>query len=396
LVLAEASVFRFRLLPWDYGIRNLLRRPTRTLLTLGALATVVLLVLVIVGSIRGLERSLATSGDPQVMLVFALGAGESLENSSIAAQTPGILAASLPGIQRRYGVEHVSPELYLGTRVWAGDGGRSLLGLVRGVSPAAPLVRRPVRIVEGRWPASGEVLAGRLASVKLGCRTEDLEIGKTVKFEGRTWRVSGRFAAGGAAFESELWCPLPDLQQAMKRQDLSLAALALAPGASPAEVALFCKERVDLALQAMAETDYYASLQKHYRPMRMLAWLVVGLVAGAGVFAGLNTMYGAVAGRVRELATLQALGFRRRALVASLIQEATLLAVAGSLLAALAALLLANGMAIRVTMGAFTLRIDSVAILVGCGTGLLLGVLGAVPPAVRAMRLSVAESLKAL
>ena len=31
-----------------------------------------------------------------------------------------------------------------------------------------------------------------------------------------------------------------------------------------------------------------------------------------GVFAGLNTMYGAVVGRVRELSTLQALGFRRR------------------------------------------------------------------------------------
>ena len=73
----------------------------------------------------------------------------------------------------------------------------------------------------------------------------------------------------------------------------------------------------------IAETSYYASLQKHYQPVRMLGWLVVVLVAGAGVFAGLNTMYGAVVGRVRELATLQAVGFRRRAIAISLIQEAT-------------------------------------------------------------------------
>ena len=120
------------------------------------------------------------------------------------------------------------------------------------------------------------------------------------------------------------------------------------------------------------------------------------LIAGSGVFAGLNTMYGAVVGRVRELATLQTLGFVRRAIGISLIQEGTLLAAAASLLAAALAMGLLNGLAIRFTMGAFTLRIDSVALMIGCGTGLLLGVIGALPPAARALRLPVAESLKAI
>ena len=137
----------------------------------------------------------------------------------------------------------------------------------------------------------------------------------------------------------------------------------------PADVELFCKERYDLELQAIGETAYYASLQKHYQPVRMLGWVVVLLVAGAGVFAGLNTMYGAVVGRVRELSTLQAVGFRRRSIVISLIQEATLLSMTG--LAARrgrGAAGLVNGTAVRFTMGAFALRVDSVAILVGCGT----------------------------
>src|SRR5262249_39665580 len=144
------------------------------------------------------------------------------------------------------------------------------------------------------------------------------------------------------------------------------------------------------------EVDYYASLQRHYRPVRLLAWLVVVLVVGAGVFVGLNTMYGAVVGRVRELATLQTLGVVRRAIALALIQEAALLAAAGALLAAALALLLVNGMAVRFTMGAFNLRVDSVAIVIGCGTGLLLGVVGAIPPALRAMRLPIAEGLKAV
>jgi ABC-type lipoprotein release transport system permease subunit len=128
--------------------------------------------------------------------------------------------------------------------------------------------------------------------------------------------------------------------------------------------------------------------------VRTLAWLVVCLVAGAGCFAGLNAMYGAVVGRVRELATLQALGFGRRAIALSLIQEGTLLAAASR--DAALALLIVNGVAVRFTMGAFVLRIDGPALLLGCGTGLLLGVVGSIPPAVRAMRLLVAEGLKAI
>jgi putative ABC transport system permease protein len=253
-----------------------------------------------------------------------------------------------------------------------------------------------VRIVEGRWPAQDEVLAGRLAYAKLGCPTGTLAVGNSISIEGRRLRISGRFTAGGSAFESELWCPLADLSRCVKRQDLSLVALRLAPGKLPTEVDLFCKERVDLELQAVAETDYYASLGRHYRPVRLTAWVVVGLIAGAGLFAGLNTMHGAVVGRVRELATLQAIGFRRLAILVSLVQEGALLGAAGSLVGGLLGSLLVGGIAVRFTMGAFDLRVDAPAVLTGFAVGLLLGVLGAVPPAMRAMRLPVAESLKAI
>ena len=382
------------LLPWEYGVRNLARRPVRTALTLVALATVVMLVFVVVGFIRGLEQSLSVSGDEDVVLVYSVNSEENIENSSIAARTPSLLAASLEGTWRRFGVAHVSPELYLGTRVKTQDVGG--LGLVRGVTRNAPLVRRGVKLIAGDWPGQGEVMVGRLASAKLGSRAEAMTIGQSVEFEGRLWMISGQFSAGGAAYESEIWCNLADFQTATKRQDLSLVAMLLASGASPAEVELFCKERIDLELRAIRETDYYATLQQHYKPVRLLAWLVVVLVSAAGFFAGLNMMYGAVAGRIREIATLQTIGFRRRAILLSLIQEGVLLAAAASLLSGLIALTMFNGMAVRFTMGAFTLRIDSVCILVGCSVGLLLGVLGTLPPAFKALRESVAIRLKAI
>lgn len=389
-------MLRHRLLPWEYGVRNLMRRPTRSILTLGALSTVVLLVFVVVGFIRGLERSLAVSGDPSVVLVYSLGAEQNIENSAIPGRTPALLTASVDGAQERFGVPHVSPELYLGTRVQAGSDGKTGLGLVRGVTSAAPLVRRGVRLTEGKWPGPGELMVGKLAATKLGCDPSNLAIGQEIVFEKRKWRISGRFSAGGAAFESEIWCRLPDLQQTLKRQDLSVVAILLSSGASITDVELFCKERTDLELQALGETAYYQSLQKHYKPMRLLAWTVVFLVAGAGVFAGLNMMYGAVAGRIREIATLQAVGYRRYAILVSIVQEGALLAAAGSLIAGAVALLLINGMAVRFTMGAFALRVDGAALIIGSGVGFLLGIVGALPPAIKALRLPVAESLKAI
>ena len=197
------------------------------------------------------------------------------------------------------------------------------------------------------------MLVGRLAATKLGAREGELDIGQSIEFEGRKWRISGMFSAGGAAFESELWCRLDELQQAMKRQDLSLVAVTLAPGADFTNLELFCMERLDLELQTLPEADYYATLQKDYGPVRLLAWFVVLLVSGAGVFAGLNTMYGSVVGRIRELAALQTIGFARRAMVVSLIQEGVMLAAAASLLATFVALVFVNEAAVRFTMGAF-------------------------------------------
>ena len=385
----------FRLLPWEYAIRNLFRRPLRTSLTFAGLTTVIVLVLIVVGFIRGLEHSLAVSGDPQTAIIFSLGMGENLEYSSIPMRTNDLVPATVAGIQERFGQKYVSPELYLGTQVVLGNREPSM-GLVRGVTRSALLVRRQVEIEQGDWPSAGEVMVGRLAAAKLEATAEEMRLGQTLVIEGRRWRISGVFSAGGAAFESELWCRLDELQQAMKRQDLSLVAVTLAPGGDFVDLDLFCKERLDLELQAIQETEYYNTLQKDYGPVRWLAWLVVVLVSGAGVFAGLNTMYGSVVGRITELATLQTIGFVRRALVVSLIQEGMLLAAAASLLATLIALVFVNGAAVRFTMGAFSLHIDSMAVLIGCGVGLSLGFFGAIPPAIRALRMPIVDGLKAV
>ena len=385
-----------RLLPWEYSVRNLFRRPLRTALTLLGLTTVLLLVLVVVGFIRGLEASLSNSGDPDTAIVFALNMNENLEYSSIPSQTAGLVSANVPGIGQRYGRKYVSPELYLGTEITVGDRSQPSLGLIRGVTVDVLQVRRGVQIEQGNWPGVGEVMVGTLAATKLGVDDSELEVGGRLWFEGREWRVSGVFSAAGAAFESEAWCPLEELHVAMQRQDLSLVALTFGPGGDYAELQLFCSQRKDLELQSILETDYYALLQRDYGPIRWLAWLVVALVAGAGVFAGLNTMYASAMGRVGELAALQTIGFGRGALLLGLIQEGVLLSSSATLLATGIALVALRSASVQFTMGAFDLAIDGPSVLLVCGIGMLLGVLGAVPPAIRALRMPIVEGLKAV
>ena len=157
-----------RLLPWEYAIRNLFRRPLRTLLTYGALTTVIVLVFTVIGFIRGLERSLAVSGDPNTAVLSSLGMGRNLEYSSIPMRTADLVSASVPGIQQRYGQRYVSPELYLGTQVTVHGRPEAGFGLVRGVTQSALLVRRQVDIIRGDWPSSGQVMVGRMVATKLG------------------------------------------------------------------------------------------------------------------------------------------------------------------------------------------------------------------------------------
>jgi len=236
-------VFLFRPLPWEYAVRNLFRRPVRSALTMAGLTTVILLVFVVVGFIRGLEKSLSASGDPNVVLLFALGMGENLEYSSVSGGTADVVERELRGVRQRFGRDYVSAELYQATMITPAGAIEPAMGLVRGVTPSALLVRQQVQIEEGRWPGPGEVMVGPLAAAKMGIDDRLLAVGRKVEMENREWTVSGRFSAGGSVFESEVWCRRDDLQQAMKRQDVSLVAVKLAPGASFPEIDLYCKER---------------------------------------------------------------------------------------------------------------------------------------------------------
>ncbi len=386
-----------RLLPWEYSVRNLGRSPLRLMLSVLGSALVVLLILASASFVRGMNRSLALSGNERNVILMGAGSEESIERSEVSANAGSLVAASVAGIKQRLGVPYVSPEVHVMLPLkFEREDAEPLRAVLRGVTPGAFLVHPQIRVIAGRVPRPGadELMLGRLAATRMGVEPRRLAVGRTLWFDQRPWTITGHFEAPGTVMEAEIWCPLSDLQIVSKRDNLSCVVLTL-DTAEFADVDVFTKMRLDLELVAMREQAYYAKLHSFYGPVRGMVWVTAVLIALGGIFGGLNTMYAAFAARVRELGSLQALGFSRSALIMSLVQESVLATVTGALLAAGVGLVFLDGVAVSFSMGAFGLVLDADVLLMGLGAGLLLGLVGALPPAWRCLRMPVSEALKA-
>lgn len=384
-----------RVIPFEYGVRNLGRSPTRCALALVGSALVLTLILTAAGFVRGMEQALAVSGRDDNVIILGAGSEESVERSEIDPATPGIVAASIQGIQSRLGQAYVSPEshIQLQYRLRADDA-TVQTALFRGVTPAAMLVHPQVRVHEGRMPRAGqwELIVGR--RVGAAGASDEHSIGKQLWIDNRPWTIVGRFEAPGTVMEAEIWCPLSELQIATKRTTHSCVVMTLGD-TEFADVDAFCKQRLDLQIVALRESDYYAKLAAFFGPIRAMVWGTAALIAMGGLFGGLNTMYAAFAARIREFAALQTLGFSRPAILLSLIQESTVVTCAGAMSACFIALLFLRDHSVQFSMGTFGLAVDAPTLGIGITAGLLLGIIGATLPAWRCLRLPIAEALRA-
>ncbi len=117
------------------------------------------------------------------------------------------------------------------------------------------------------------------------------------------------------------------------------------------------------------------------------------MITLGGVMVGMNTMYTAISGRIREIGMLQVQGFSKRAILTSFLLESVLIAVVGGVIGcALGSLV--NGMPMKVTMGVFLFRVDQVVLAAGMGLAVLIGLVGAFIPAFRAVRIRMVEAMR--
>jgi len=367
-------------------------------LTVGSATLVVLLVIVAAGFVHGMRRSLRSTGQANNVMLLGAGSEESVERSAIVRGIESQVAADVPGLKATMGQAHVSPEVHMQVGLTTeAKGGKALPGTVRGFTAPAFLVHPNVHIVRGRAPRAGtnEIMAGRLAATRMGLPANRLDVGQKVYFDQKPWKVVGVFEAGHTVTESEIWVPLEDLLIVSKRRTLSCVVVTL-DTIEFDDVDTYAITHPNLELVAVRETDYYDGLSKFYRPIQVVAMVTAGLVALAGLLGGLNTMYAAFAARVREYGALQTLGFSRRAIVLSAMQESVLASCIGALVASAIGVTLLDGLAVRFSLGAFGLVVDSSVLAIGLLAGIVLGGIGAVPPVWRCLRMTIPIALKAI
>jgi putative ABC transport system permease protein len=387
-------------IPLVYNVRSVRQRWTSAIVAVLGIAGTVGVFVAMLAMARGFRATLVASGSPGNAIVMRAGSSSEMMSAMTLDQVKVVEDA--PGVARAKSGPLVSPEVVVVAPFPLKKTGTDANVQVRGVSPQVLEVRKNVRIVQGRLfrPGLAELDIGRnVAGTYAG-----LDLGDEVKFGGGTWKVVGVFDAGGSAFDSELWCDAAVLNQVYKRPEniyQSLTVHLTSPDAMPRfKDALTSDPR--LSVEVENEREYYEKNSRNLTAMITVLGSLVAFVMGIGaVFGALNTMYSAVAERSREIATMRALGFGGVSVVASLVFEGLLIALIGGALGCLAVLPV-NGLTTG-TMNwqtfshlAFAFRISPGLLAIGMLFALVMGLLGAVPPAVRAARLPVAVALREL
>jgi putative ABC transport system permease protein len=379
------------------NLRGLPARLGASLVIVVGLAGVVGVLTALLAMNAGLAHTLASTGSADRAIVLRGGSNAEL-NSGLDRDSAN-LVTELPGVRRGAdGNPLASRELILIAELPLKRSGTAGNVTLRGVEPAAFELRPDLRIVAGRRfePGRNEMMVG----AGVPAQFEGAALGQTVRIRGADWAIVGVFESGNA-HDSELWMDAATAQGAFNRPGYSSVLLALeSPEAlEPFQAAIAADPR--LRVDAESQLRYYQRQTESSTGMiRALATLVTIVMALGAIFAALNTMYGSVAARTTEIATLRAIGFGPVPVVASVLVESMLLALAGGLLGAAGAWLIFNNVAVT-TLGAnftqvvFNFQITTGLLATGLILALAIGFVGGLLPALHAARLPVTEALRA-
>jgi putative ABC transport system permease protein len=388
-------------IPIQYNVRSAIARWSSTLVAVLSIAGTVAVFVVMLAMAQGFQATLVSGGSSQNALV--LRGGSDSEMMSVLTLDQARVVADAPGVAHTAsGAPLVSDEVVVVGAFPLAASGSDANVQIRGVSPAALEVRPNVRMTEGRFiqPGLNELVIGRnIPKTYVG-----FVPGSAVDFGGGHWTVVGVFDAGGSSFDSEIWCDAAVLNQTYKRPTNIFQSVTarLQSVASFQEFKDAVTTDPRLAVDVFREVTYYTDQSRMVSTViRVLGFIIAAVMAVGAVFAALNTMYSAVSARSAEIGTLKAIGFGPASVVASFLMEAVVIALAGGALGSLAALPF-NGFTTG-TMNwssfsylAFSFRVTPAIITGGLVFSLIMGVIGGLPPAVRAARLPIIVALREL
>jgi hypothetical protein len=389
-----------------YSFRNLFRRKARTCFTVLGLGLALASVSFMLAFSRSLAAAVRHTGDPDNIIIISKKAQNHIL-SSIPAKDSDQIRNKLSDYAATGTIGNrekplISREVYMGINIEPPGGasavqpGKKLRAVIHGVDPVVAMkVNHVFKLVEGTLPGRDkhELLCGVNAGARIGMPDEELQVGRHLHLLGRDWRICGRFEAPGNLMECEIWTHVDDLRIALTRRDYSLLRCKLKnPGAMDALIKQISTDE-QFQVKAFPETAFFADYAAGFDYFRQFAVLLTILITAGGIITGMNTMYTAVMGRVREIGTLQIIGFSRISVLAGLVAESTIISLAGGALGS-ALGMLANGISMKIPMAAFKVQVDSMVVLWTFIAAAGIGVFGALIPAFRALKLRIVDAVR--
>ena len=382
-------------IPLKYNLGNLAARRGSLLLTILGIGVINAVMLSMLALWHGVSRTTVASGSPTDLIVLRESAETEL--SSWVTREAYEIIRTLPGIAKdANGQPLVSPELVILFKLPRRDSGKGSNVTVRGLTPAGLTMRAP-KIIDGR--AFKEGTSEVMVAKRIRDRFANAGVGDTFHFGATDYRVVGVFDGAGSAFDSEIWADANFLGSSRRRNAYSSVLARPAGAAASKQIAEAIRNDNRLKLQVKTERKYYEEQSTGLFGILILVGFVTLFMIGGAILGTMNTMFSAVAGRTRELGTMRALGFKRRAILTSVVIESALV----SLLGGIAGLILAlpvNSISTGTTNFrtfseiAFNFQVDTSVAITGIVIALIAGVAGGLLPALKAARMPITSALR--
>ncbi len=383
-------------LPLKYNFRNITVRKSSTLATAFTIGLTVGVYLMVMALAHGIDLTLASSGEPNNLIVLREGSTAEL-NSSVTRDNLNNLLY-LDGVEREGDQPLAAPETL--TLIYKARKGMSQGSnvTIRGIGPMSNKLRSGFKTVAGRMFQPG--LTEAVVSKRISERFQGLDVGDKFRVQATDYTVVGLFEAGGKAFESEIWVDVNSLASATKRDSYSSVLLRVKDPTVMASLAKRITDDQRLHLKAVPERTFYEDQQGSASGvLKGLAVFIAFIMAVGAGFAGMNTMYAAVARRTKEIGTLRVLGFRRRSILAAFVLESVAIAIVGvgiGILLALPLNFVSTGTANFSNFSeiAFNFRVTPDLMLSALIFGAGIGFLGSLLPSIRASRFKIVDALR--
>ena len=356
------------------------------------MACVVAVTISILSMATGFMRTINSTGRADRALVMSRNA--QFENASSLSRENVLKIADAPGVRRTAeGKAIASAEALTYVPVAKKSNGLDAYVGVRGMGPQGLALRPEIHLISGRMflPATHELIVGKSAQTAF----EGLNVGDKVSLPDGDWTITGTFESGGSAMESEMLADAESVLSGLRSNTFKSETVLLS---APGEFDRFKRALTadpTLTVDVVRETDYIAGQSKDLNYfLRLVAYLVGGIMGLGALFGALNTLYSTVSTRSTEIATLRIFGFGAGAILFSVLVEALLLSLLGAAVGALLAWIVFNGVPHSVGSLVFRLSVTPLLMAEGIFFACAVGFLGGLFPALRAARVPVAVALR--